>query len=109
MVRNTTKEIVNPEKIYTDKEILNLKITESSKHCIFSSDITRNVFLARLGLLCNTMICQRYKNGVLMSYVKRKSSCDGYHWVCKRSCCFSCNLRNNSVFSGTRLTMKYIF
>ncbi|KAG0438095.1 hypothetical protein DMUE_3307 [Dictyocoela muelleri] len=109
MVRNSAKEIVKPEKPFTDEDFDSLTISETFLCKNMSSGHDSNIFLASSGIIVNTMLCPLCGDGTRMSYVKRKPSPDSFYWVCKKTCRFSCSVRKNSLFEGTKLQMKTIF
>ncbi|KAG0442035.1 hypothetical protein DMUE_0591 [Dictyocoela muelleri] len=75
---------------------------------MFADKKTQNVFLARLGIYRNSMICSLCFDDSILKYVKRKSSPDGYYWICRSTCRFSSSLRFRSFFEGSRLPMRTI-
>ncbi|KAG0440251.1 hypothetical protein DMUE_1876 [Dictyocoela muelleri] len=70
---------------------------------------TKNVFLARLGLIKNNLKCELCDDEKAKSYVKRKSSFDGFICSCVKSCRKFYCLSKSSHFEGCRLDMFSTF
>lgn len=102
-------EIENEEKMLSEQELLDLKISEAYLNNIFSDKKSQNCFLASIGIFKNSRTCERCMDGSRLKYVKRKPSPDGFYWVCRKTCRFTSSVRKDSLFSETRLAMRTIF
>jgi transposase-like protein len=109
MGRISCKKIVEDERIYSSQDLEDMRISESTLEEAFLTLEGQNVFLARLKIIKNTMVCEKCNGQQQMSYVKRKSSVDGYVWICKKPCNASKSIRSYSFLNGCRLKIKTIF
>ncbi|KAG0440164.1 hypothetical protein DMUE_1941, partial [Dictyocoela muelleri] len=99
--------IVEEDMIFYNEGIMALTISESYLENIFAEYNSLNDFLCRLGLFANAQICSAYENN-RCRLVKRKSSPDGWYWVCRRPCTVSKSIRMNSFFESSKLKMKIL-
>jgi hypothetical protein len=109
MARKSLKQIVEPEKIYINEEILEHNINESYIDNMFKDSLTANTTLSKLGIIKNSMKCSKCESDQQMPYTKRKDAPEGYHWMCRRPCTHSCALIKDSFFELWKLPMHVIF
>ncbi|KAG0440039.1 hypothetical protein DMUE_2029 [Dictyocoela muelleri] len=96
------------EKILSEVDLMDLNITEKYLLNVFSDNISLNSFLASVKLFQNTMLCERCNDGTRLRHVRRKPSPDCFHWFCHKTCRSTASLRKDSIFSGSRLSMRTI-
>jgi hypothetical protein len=107
MGRISKYEIVRTEDIFSDEEIMDLRINESYIDKMFQSLETQNSLLAKMLLIRNSMDCELCRRRA--KYVKRKIVPEGSILTCTRPCNFTKNIRGGSIFKGCRLKMQAIF
>lgn len=77
---------MEPEKNYSNEEIIEHNINEAYIDNIFKGKVTANTNLSKLGIFKNSMRCSKCEDDQQMSYIKRKDVPEGNHWMCRRPC-----------------------
>lgn len=109
MVQTRKKEIICEDLIFNDEDILEMKITERFISDSFDDTCSANQMFAKFKLIKNRQRCRSCEGMPQLSYVKSKSSLDGYRWQCTRPCTYTCTIRYGSYFQDSRYSFNEIF
>lgn len=92
------------EEVYSNSEILNLKITSSYIERLRGNGYLEIIeFFARVGLIENKRLCKVC--GSEMHLVKKSKIKDKYIWTCTLPCRTEISIRANSIFSAIKSDM----
>lgn len=106
MSKITRNEIVRPEEILSQQEVLDARINEAYLDNVFENPDSTNRWLAKHRLIPNERECMLCHNNVKMSYIKNNKKIDGFQWTCKRPCKNVCSIKKDSFFFGSKLELK---
>jgi len=103
---NKKNTIVEQEFILEDGEILLLELREADINEL-NEEMDCIRFMAKFGLIKNTMICSKCNKA--MGLVKNKRCVDGFMWLCSGNCKNSTSLRENSFFYKSHLSFNKMY
>lgn len=96
--------ILQSECIYTYEDLYAKEINETYIRNWFCDTLTTLDTMVKLGIYKNRQSCRRCNSA--MSFVKCKTTSDGYRWCCRRPCRATASIRLGSYFCDLKIPLQ---